>query len=57
MDILTLEEIKTQLEGKQLLIVAGESGLSYPTVHKLSVGEVTNYAYETIRKISAYLKD
>ena len=55
--VLSLDEIKSQLQNEKLLIVAGETGLSYPTVNKLAAGETNNYSLDTLRRVSIYLND
>jgi len=55
--IRNLEEIKEALNGERLLIVADQTGLSYPTVNKLATGEVNNYSYDTVKRISIWLND
>ncbi len=54
-NILSLAEIRTQLKDERLLLVADATGLSYPTINKLATGEVSNYSYTTVQKVSEYL--
>lgn len=55
-ELMTLEEIKEQLQDKRLYVVARATKLSYPTVKKLADGKPENYTYNTIFKLTKYLK-
>jgi hypothetical protein len=54
-DILSLKKIRDGLDGQRLLLVADATGLSYPTVNKLATGEVENYSYDTVKRISRWI--
>lgn len=53
---MSFEELKKELSERKLHIVAKNVGLSYPTLRKLVTGEKTNFNYNTLKKISDYLK-
>lgn len=55
-ELMTLEEIQKQLQDKRLYVVARATKLSYPTIKKLADGKPENYTYNTISKVSKYLK-
>jgi len=54
-DILSLRQIHDALKGARLLLVADATGLSYPTVRKLALGETSNYSYDTVQRMSVLL--
>ena len=54
-DILPLDHIADSLQDMKLSVVGKRSGLSFPTLKKLQLGEETDYSMKTLRKISAYL--
>lgn len=55
-ELMTLEEIQKQLQDKRLYVVARVTKLSYPTVKKLADGKPENYTYNTIFKLTKYLR-
>ena len=54
--ILSLEEIKAGLKDRKLYAVASQTGLSYPTLKKLSEGKDLNYTMDTLRAVSEYVR-
>tara|TARA_Y100000310_G_scaffold340391_1_gene435962 strand:+ start:563 stop:763 length:201 start_codon:yes stop_codon:yes gene_type:complete len=56
-NFLTLAEISEALKDRRLHVIAKRTGLSYPTLKRLSDGIDTNYNLDTLRTITAYLKD
>jgi len=54
-EILSLKKIRDALKGQRLLLVADATGLSFPTVNKLATGEVSNYSYDTVKRISQWI--
>ena len=55
-ELMSLKEIQKQLQDKRLYVVARAINLSYPTLKKLADGKLDNYTYNTISKVSEYLK-
>lgn len=55
-ELMSLEEIQKQLQDKRLYVVARVTKLSYPTIKKLADGKPENYTYNTISKVTKYLK-
>lgn len=53
--MLTIEEIKKGLEGRQLGHVATHTGVNRNTLHLIRTGQHDNPTLETVRKISEYL--
>lgn len=51
----TLEEIKKELQDRNLKAVAEGSGVHYNAVYRLMTGQV-NPSYETVKKLSDYLE-
>jgi transcriptional regulator with XRE-family HTH domain len=54
--MLTLEEITTLLQDRRIDKVAAGAGVHRNTVAKIRSGSFTNPSYDTIRKLSDYLK-
>ena len=54
--LLTFKEIESLLKDRKLYIVAKKTGLSFPTLKKLADGKEGNFTYNTIKKVSEYLK-
>jgi hypothetical protein len=52
--MLTIEEIATRLQDRNLSKVADGVELSYPTVWNVARGEMASY--ETVKKLSDYLE-
>lgn len=52
--IITIEEVRKILKDRRLIIVAKETGLSYPTIKAIFDGK-TNPKYETVKLLSDYL--
>jgi transcriptional regulator with XRE-family HTH domain len=55
--MMTLEDIKKKLEGKNYSEVARSAGLTRAYVSAIMAGKHLNPRYETIRKLSEALKD
>lgn len=53
--ILSLDQIREGLRDRRLYAVAKETGLSYPTLKKLSEAQDLNYTTETLRAVSKYV--
>lgn len=53
--MMSLKEISKALKGQRLVVVAADTGLSYPTIQKLAKGDIENYALDTVRRVSDYL--
>ena len=53
--ILSLDEIRFQLQDRLLYKVAAESRVSYPTLKRIRDTDQTNYRNYTIQQISKYL--
>jgi len=54
--LLSLPEIRRILKDRRLYVISQSTGLSFPTLKKLADGEKDNFAYNTIKVISDYLK-
>ena len=54
--IATIQEIAEFLKDKRLYVVAEMTGLSYPTIKKFHDGKEENYTYDTLKKITAYIR-
>ena len=55
--ILDISQIKEALKDKRLSIVAGATGLSYPTLKKLAKGQDNSYHTTTMLVISKYIQE
>lgn len=55
--LLSLEKIKEGLADRRLYKVSKLTGLSYPTLKKLSDGVDANYTMSTIKAVSKYISD
>ena len=55
-NIMSLKEMQERLKDKKLYIVADKTGLSYPTLKKIADGKKGNYTYNTLIKLTKYLK-
>ncbi len=54
--MMTLEEIKNQLQDANLKRVAERAGVHYNALYRLMNGN-TNPSYETVKKLSDYLEN
>jgi len=54
--MMTLEEIKKALQDRNLSRVAASTGISYNTVLKVANSKSKRVSYETVRALSAYLR-
>ena len=52
--MMTLEEIVSHLEGRNLKIVAKEADVNYQTLRRISLGQ--NSTYTTLEKVGSYLE-
>ena len=55
-ELLSLEEISKKLKDRKLQVVSSATGLSFPTLRKLTEGKTTEYHYSTLVSISNYFK-
>ena len=53
--MLTLEEIKTALQDRNLRAVSENTGVYYQVVVELANGKNTNPSYKTLKALSDYL--
>ena len=56
-NILTFEQIAKGLKDKRLYAIAKEINVSYPTLRRLSLQLSQNYTYDTLLKVSNYIKE
>lgn len=54
---MTLEQIKNALQDRRIDKVMDSTGLSRTTIAEIRDGKQTNPTWETISKLSEYLKD
>ena len=54
--MMTVEEITEALRDRKLTAVAEGAGLSYDTVWRVASGKTRAVSYETIKKLSDYLR-
>jgi transcriptional regulator with XRE-family HTH domain len=54
--MLTLEQIQSKLKDRRLRVVAGEIGVSYPTLLAIAQGKSKNPSYRIIELICNYLE-
>jgi len=54
--MLTLEQIRSRLKGRNIQVVSRKTGLHFNTVHRIKRGE-TEPNYATLERLSAYLED
>lgn len=54
-EIMSIKEIQDGLEDKRLYRVSRKTGVSYPTLMKLSKGLDLNYTTDILKAVSAYL--
>lgn len=54
--MLTIEQIREELQDRRLQMVAKGAGLTYPTVQKIRDGNAVKPSYETIKALSDYLE-
>lgn len=54
--MLTLEQIQFKLKDRRLRVVAGEIGISYPTLLSIAQGKSKNPSYRIIQLICKYLE-
>lgn len=54
--MLTLDQIVSGLEDRNLKIVSEKSGVNYLTVTKIANGSQTNPQYRTLKALSDYLE-
>jgi len=52
---MTIEEVRDALKDRRLVVVASETGLSYPTVKAIADGK-GGPKYETVKLLSDYLR-
>lgn len=55
-ELLSLEEISKKLKDRKLHVVSEATGLSFPTLRKLTEGKTKEYHYSTLLSISNYFK-
>ena len=55
-DLLTLEEISRKLKDRKLHVVSKATGLSFPTLKKLTDKKSCKYNYSTLKVISDYFR-
>lgn len=55
-NMLSLEEIQRQLQDRNLVMVAKETGLSHMTVWVVKAAKKDNFSYRTIKRLSDYLE-
>jgi DNA-binding Xre family transcriptional regulator len=54
--MLSLEQIKSKLEDRNLRVVAEKTGICYQTLWRLKSGEVSSPRLDTIEKLTRYFK-
>jgi transcriptional regulator with XRE-family HTH domain len=54
--MLTLEEIKTALQDRNLRAVSENTGVYYQTLVEIANGKNTNPSYKTLKALSDYLE-
>jgi len=54
--MMTLENIRDALKDRKLSVVARKTGLHYNVVHSFASGRVKNPSYETVIKLTEYIR-
>lgn len=54
--MLTLEEIKQRLKGRNLKYIHSVTGLSYDVIWRIANDKATQPSYYTVKKLSDYLE-
>ncbi len=57
LNILSIPEIAKYLKGKQLYIIAKETGISYPTLAKFFNKKQHNFTLDTLLKMTDYISN
>lgn len=54
--MMTLEEIRRALRGRNLLAVSRETNVAYNTVRTIASGDQINPSYRTVKMLTEYLQ-
>ena len=54
---LSLPQIRQGLKDRKLGRVSDATGISFPTLQRLLEGNTDNFSYNTVIKVSAYLRE
>ena len=55
-ELMPFDEMQRLLKDKKLYVIAKATNLTYPTLKKLADGMNGNYTYNTLLKVTNYLK-